>query len=61
MDSYDKKNISKIVGKENKEKIFLLMDFAGEHRDVQYIYNTYEDIEIGCKALMEKIQTSFNL
>ena len=42
-------------------KIFLLMDFAGEHRDVDdpwYTDNyeaTYRDVLIGCSALLEKI------
>ena len=61
MDNYDAKNIAKIVGKENKEKIFLLLDFAGEHRDVQYVYNTYKDVELGCRSLIDKIRTTFNI
>ena len=61
MDNYDAKNIAKTVGKENKDKIFLLLDFAGEHRDVQYVYNTYKDIELGCRSLIDKIRTTFNI
>ena len=42
-------------------KIFLLMDFAGEHRDVDDPWytddfeTTYRDVLIGCSALLEKI------
>ncbi|MBR2734493.1 MAG: low molecular weight phosphotyrosine protein phosphatase [Selenomonadaceae bacterium] len=45
-------------------KIFLLMDFAGEHRDVadpwytEDYATTYRDVLIGCEALLEKISAS---
>ena len=43
------------------EKIFLLMDFAGFHRDVADPWytddyeTTYRDVLVGCEALLEKI------
>ena len=46
-------------------KIFLLMDFAGEHRDVDDPWytddyeTTYRDVLIGCSALLEKISAKW--
>ncbi len=55
---YDMKDI---CGGDPDNKIFRLMDFAGEHRDVadpwytdDYVA-TYKDCLIGCEALLEKI------
>ena len=50
-----------ICGGDPDNKICLLMDFAGEHRDVADPYytddyiTTYKDCLIGCEALLEKI------
>ena len=50
-----------ICGGDPDNKIFRLMDFAGEHRDVADLYytddyaTTYKDCLIGCEALLEKI------
>lgn len=52
-----------ICGGDPDGKIFLLMDFAGEHRDVADPWytddyeTTYQDCLIGCEALLERIHT----
>ena len=55
-------DMKEICGDPDK-KIFLLMDFAGEHRDVADPWytddyaTTYRDVLIGCEALLEKINS----
>lgn len=54
-------DIKDICGGDPDGKIFLLMEFAGEHRDVADPWytndyaETYKDCLIGCAALLEKI------
>lgn len=61
----DRSNVSdmkKICGGDPDKKIFLLMDFAGEHRDVDDPWYTddyatsYQDILLSCSALLEAIR-----
>ena len=61
----DKSNtdgIREIVGGDPQGKIHLLMDFAGENRDVNDPFatgdyrKTYEDILLGCKSLLNHIK-----
>ena len=55
-------DMEEIFGGDPGRKIFLLMDFAGEHRDVDDPWYTddyatsYQDIMIGCSALLEFIK-----
>lgn len=55
-------NILRIVGDDNENKIFKLLDFSNSPRDIAdpwYTGNfdkTYEDILEGCNFLLEKIQ-----
>ena len=54
-------DMKEICGDDPDEKIFLLMEFAGERRDVDDPWytddyaTTYQDVLIGCEALLEKI------
>lgn len=61
----DRSNVSdmkEICGGDPNGKIFLLMDFAGEHRDVADPWytddyaETYRDVLAGCYALLKKIR-----
>ena len=55
-------DMKKICGGDPDKKIFLLMDFAGEHRDVDDPWYTddyaasYKDILLSCSALLEAIR-----
>lgn len=60
----DRENVSDmkyIFHGDPNNKIYLLLDFAGEHRDVDDPWytddyeTTYKDILKGCKALLQKI------
>lgn len=62
---FDRSNVwdmKEICGGDFDKKIFLLMDFAGEHRDVADPWYTddyttsYRDIIIGCEALLEFVK-----
>ena len=62
MDSENIYALKKISGGDPDKKIFLLMNFAGENRDVADPYytddyeTTYKDISLACKKLLEVIQ-----
>ncbi len=55
-------DMQEICGGDPDGKIFLLMDFAGEHRDVADPWytddyaETYRDVIAGCYALLKKIR-----
>lgn len=60
-------DMKEICGGDPAKKIFLLMDFAGEHRDVDDPWYTddytasYRDILSGCSALLEFVLRKKNL
>ena len=62
MDRSHVRDMKEICGGDPDKKIFLLMDFAGEHRDVDDPWYTddysasYRDILIGCSALLEFVR-----
>ena len=62
MDSWNLIDAKKISGGDPDGKIFLMMSFAGESRDVDDPYYTdrydvtYTDILRGCQALLEKVR-----
>ena len=64
LDRYNVADMKKICGGDPDKKIFLLMNFAGENRDVADPYYTdnyvatYKDCIIGCEALLENILSS---
>lgn len=59
LDRSNVRDMKEICGGDTDKKIFLLMDFAGEHRDVDDPWYTgrydiaYRDILIGCTALLD--------
>ena len=61
MDKNNLRNITRIIPTDPQNKIKLLMDYAGEHRDVADPWYTgdfevtYLDIEKGCKALLKHL------
>lgn len=62
MDSWNVLDAKKISGGDPDGKIFLMMSFVGESRDVDDPYYTdnyevtYSDILRGCQALLEKVR-----
>lgn len=59
MDSYNVKNILRIVGSDNSHKVFKLLDFVGggDVKDPWYTGNfdeTYDDITRGLTALLDR-------
>ena len=58
LDRANVRDMKEICDGDPDKKIFLLMDFAGEHRDVDDPWYTddyaasYRDILVGCKALL---------
>ena len=65
LDRANVRDMKEICGGDRDGKIFLLMDFAGEHRDVDDPWYTddyaasYRDILIGCSALLEFSRKNF--
>ncbi len=61
MDDWNIRNMQRIAGGDPAHKIFKLLEFAGSSRDIAdpwYTGNfdvTYDDIEEGCSALLEKV------
>lgn len=61
MDSANIRNMKRIAGGDPDGKIFKLLEFAGETRDIAdpwYTGNfdrTYEDVSEGCEALLKKL------
>ena len=61
MDSNNLRNMERIIGRDTEGKVSLLLDYAGIHRDVadpwytRDFEATWNDVNIGCKALLEKI------
>lgn len=62
MDKGNVADLKKICGGDPDKKIFLMMSFAGENRDVDDPYytddyaTTYKDISLACKKLLEVIK-----
>lgn len=64
MDSMNVRNIMRIIGKDNQEKVSMLLDFTNHPRSVADPWYTgdfdatYNDVTEGCKALLNKILSS---
>lgn len=64
MEEYNIRNLSKIIGKDTKNKVHLLLDFTPHPKDVDdpwYHRNfniTYEEILLGCKCLLNHITSN---
>lgn len=62
MDNNNLRNLKYIIGEDTHHKVYKMMSFAGESRDVKdpwYTGNfdeTYTDIDKGCRALLELLQ-----
>ncbi len=62
MDTMNIRNILRIIGNDNETKLYKLLDFAGQDRDIAdpwYTGNfeeTYRDVVWGCEALMRELQ-----
>lgn len=67
MENSNIRNIIKIIGHDNKNKIYRLLDFSDNPRDIAdpwYTGNfdeTYDDIVEGCTALLDNIKKVENL
>ena len=62
MDSFNLRNLQRIIGSDIEKKVYMLLDFAdgGDIADPWYTGNldrTYDDILKGCKGLFNKITT----
>ena len=61
MESMNIRAITRILGEENKDKIFRQLDFSDNPRDIAdpwYTHNfdvTYDDIVEGCEAFLERV------
>ena len=61
MESMNIRAMTRILGKENKDKIFRLLDFSDNPRDIAdpwYTHNfdvTYDDILEGCEAFLKRV------
>lgn len=62
MDQRNLRNLDRIIGGDPDGKVSLLLDWAGIHRDVADPWYTgdfdatWEDVNAGCKALLEQLQ-----
>ena len=67
LDQRNMMNMNRILGKEAKNKLYKLLDFIGESRDVDDPWytgdfeTTYEDVWSGCVALLEHISENYGL
>ena len=61
MDSNNMRNIGRIIGDDSQQKVYKLLSFTGESRDVVDPWYTgdfdatYRDVLAGCKALLDQI------
>lgn len=61
MDSWNIRDVKRIVNQNSEEKIYRLMDFASNPKDIEDPWYTrdfdtaYKDIEEGCKCFLEYI------
>lgn len=62
MDSWNRRNMMRILGKDPEGKVSLLLDYTDHPRDIAdpwYTGNfdaTYDDVKAGCEALLTHIQ-----
>ncbi|MCI5828853.1 MAG: low molecular weight protein-tyrosine-phosphatase [Treponema sp.] len=61
MDSWNLKNILRIIGQDTENKVHLLLDYTAHPRDIAdpwYTHNfdeTYNDVAEGCEALLASV------
>lgn len=62
MDTENLRHLRRLLGEDKAGKIHLLMDYAGQHREVADPWytgdfdQTYEDIRKGCEGILKKIR-----
>ena len=62
MDNANIRNILKIVGGDDKNKVHMMLEYTNEHREVADPWytgdfdKTFEDVLKGCKGLLEKLE-----
>ena len=62
MDSWNRRNMMRILGKDPEGKVSLLLDYTDHPRDIAdpwYTGNfdaTYDDVKAGCEALLTHIR-----
>ena len=67
MDNNNLRNLSYIIGEDTEHKVYKMMSFVGENRDVKdpwYTDNfdeTYADVDKACRALLAKLIKEYNL
>ena len=67
MDNNNLRNLSYIIGEDTEHKVYKMMSFVGENRDVKdpwYTENfdeTYADVDKACRALLAKLIKEYNL
>ena len=61
MEESNIRNIKKIIGNDSENKVYRLLDFSNNPRDIADPWftgnfdRTYEDVLEGCKAFLEKV------
>ncbi|MDK2809001.1 MAG: low molecular weight protein-tyrosine phosphatase [Clostridiales bacterium] len=67
MDAYNVKNILRLVGSDQENKVERLLAIAGEQRDIADPWytgdfeKTYRDVKLGLEALLTKIVEKYHL
>lgn len=67
MDNNNLRNLKYIIGEDTQHKVYKMMSFAGENRDVKDPWytgifdETYADIDKGCRALLEQLKNGGNI
>ena len=67
MDNNNLYNLKYIIGEDTEHKVYKMMSFVGENRDVKdpwYTGNfdeTFVDIDRGCRALLMQIENNANI
>lgn len=67
MDNNNLRNLSYIIGEDTEHKVYKMLSFVGENRDVKdpwYTDNfdeTYADVDKACRALLAKLIKEYDL
>ncbi|WP_298703814.1 low molecular weight protein-tyrosine-phosphatase [uncultured Veillonella sp.] len=67
MDENNKRNLERVIGPDKDHKVYKMLSFVNESRDVKdpwYTGNfeeTYEDISVSCNALLKQIRKDYSL
>lgn len=67
MDENNRRNLERLLGPDKDHKVYKMLSFVNEQRDVKdpwYTGNfeeTYDDISVGCQALLNEIRQTHDL